>query len=79
MAGLVLLAVFVAACAIGVARVWLRRRPEAPLRRAIRSQPVTFRIALDEVKEKQSDAWLGMALAQIDDPVCPRRCLSALT
>jgi len=38
----VLLAVVLAGVAIGLGQVWLKRRRESTLRRAIRSQNVTF-------------------------------------
>ena len=52
-------AVLVGAFVVGLVRVWLRRRREAPLRRAIRAQRVTFWIDDIAVKEKQSDSWWG--------------------
>lgn len=38
---------------VGLGQVWLRRRREAPLRREIRSQNVTFWTGLTEVKVKE--------------------------
>jgi hypothetical protein len=49
----VMLAVVVAGFAVTYGGVWLRRRRQAPLRREVRSQNVTFWISLDEVKERE--------------------------
>ncbi|HWM98427.1 MAG TPA: hypothetical protein VNO54_15390, partial [Streptosporangiaceae bacterium] len=53
----VFLAVVLAGFAIGLGQVWLKRRREAPLRREIRSQNVTFRTNLTEVKVKEGHGW----------------------
>ena len=53
----VLLAVVVTAFALGFGQVWLRRRREAPLRREIRSQNVTFWTSLTEVAVKEPYGW----------------------
>lgn len=49
-------AIVAAVFTIGLGQVWLRRRREAPLRWAIRSQKVTFWISLNQVKE-ESPGW----------------------
>ena len=46
----VFLAVVLAGFVAGLGQVWLRRRREAPLRRKIRSQNVTFWTRLPQVK-----------------------------
>lgn len=47
----VVLAVVVAVgLAVGFGQIWLRRRKEAPLRREVRAQGVTFRTELEYVK-----------------------------
>jgi hypothetical protein len=46
----VVLAVVLAGVAVFLGQVWLKRRREAPLRREIRSQEVTFEVVLPEVK-----------------------------
>ena len=53
----VLLAVVLAGVAIGLGQVWLKRRREATLRRAIRSQNVTFCTRLPQVKVKEGYGW----------------------
>jgi hypothetical protein len=53
----IFLAVVLAGFAIGLGQVWLRRRREAPLRREIRSQPVTYWTALAEVKVREGYGW----------------------
>ena len=50
-------AVVVSAC-VGAGLVWLRRRREAPLRRVIRAQNVTFRTGDLDVRLKQPSGWL---------------------
>lgn len=48
---------FVAAIfAVGFGLVWLQRRREAPLRREVRAQGVTFRTPV-QVKEKSGNRW----------------------
>ena len=53
----VLLVVVLAGVAIGLGQVWLKRRREASLRRAIRSQNVTFCTRLPQVKVKEGYGW----------------------
>ena len=53
----VVLAGFVAGLGHGLGQVWLRRRREAPLRRKIRSQNVTFWTRLPQVKVKEGYGW----------------------
>ena len=53
----VLLAAVATSFAVGCGVVWLRRRREAPLRLQIRSQEVTFRMTLSEVKVEQPGVW----------------------
>jgi hypothetical protein len=53
----VFLAVVLAGFVVGLGQVWLRRRREAPLRREIRSQDVTFWTGLTEVKVKEGYGW----------------------
>lgn len=59
----ILLAVVLAGVAIGLGQVWIRRRREAPQRREIRSQNVTFQLGLAEVKLKEGygrPEWLPL-------------------
>jgi len=51
------LAVVMAGFVIGLGQVWLRRRRKAPLRREIRSQPVTFWTRLHQVKVREGSGW----------------------
>jgi hypothetical protein len=53
----VFLAVVLAGFAIGLGQIWFRRRGESPLRHEIRSQNVTFRTGLTEVKVKEGHGW----------------------
>ncbi len=53
----VFLAVVLASVAVGLGQVWLQRRREAPLRREIRSQDVTFWIRLPQVKVNEGYGW----------------------
>jgi hypothetical protein len=53
----VFLAVVLAGFVVGLGQVWIRRRREAPLRRQIRSQNVTFWTSLAEVKVKDGYGW----------------------
>jgi hypothetical protein len=53
----VLLVVVLAGVAIGLGQVWLKRRREATLRRAKRSQNVTFCTRLPQVKVKEGYGW----------------------
>jgi hypothetical protein len=53
----VFLAFVLAGFAVGLGQVWLNRRREAPLRREIRSQNVTFWIRLPQVKAKEGYGW----------------------
>ena len=53
----VFLAVVLAGFVIGLGQVWLKRRREAPLRREIRSQSVTFSTRLSQVKVKEGYGW----------------------
>jgi hypothetical protein len=51
------LAVVLAGFVIGLGQVWFRRRRKAPLRREIRSQPVTFWTRLSQVKVREGSGW----------------------
>lgn len=53
----VFLAVVLAGVAVSFGQVWLRRRREAPLRREIRSQGVTFWVRLPQVKVSEDCGW----------------------
>jgi hypothetical protein len=53
----VFVAVVLAGFVAGLGQVWLRRRREAPLRRKIRSQNVTFWTRLPQVKVKEGYGW----------------------
>jgi hypothetical protein len=53
----VFLAVVLAGFLIALGQVWIRRRREAPLRREIRSQSVTFWTRLPQVKVKEGYGW----------------------
>ena len=54
----VMLAAVVAGFSVVLGGVWLRRRREAPLRREIRAQDVTFRTGV-AVRLKESHGWGG--------------------
>ena len=61
--GFVLLAIVAVGFTIIFGGVWLQRRREAPLRRQVRSEDVTFWISLPQVKERQATGlprWLGL-------------------
>ena len=53
----VFLAVVLAGVAVSFGQVWHKRRREAPLRREIRSQGVTFWIRLPQVKVSEDCGW----------------------
>ena len=53
----VFLAVVLAGVAVSLGQVWLRRRREAPLRREMRGQDVTFRVRLPKVKVSEGYGW----------------------
>lgn len=57
------LAVVLTGFAIGLGQIWFRRRREAPLRREIRSQNITFWTRLTEVKVREGyglPEWLPL-------------------
>jgi hypothetical protein len=54
----VMLAAVVAGFSVALGGVWLQRRREAPLRREIRAQDVTFRTGV-AVRRKESCSWGG--------------------
>ena len=59
----VFLAIVLAGVAVSFGQVWHKRRREAPLRREIRSQGVTFRIRLPQVKVSEDcgrPSWLAL-------------------
>lgn len=59
----VFLAVVLAGFVIGLGQIWFRRRGEAPLRREIRSQDITFWTRLTEVKVREGygrPEWLPL-------------------
>jgi hypothetical protein len=53
----VFLAVVLAGVAVSLGQVWLKRRREAPLRREIRGQDVTFLVRLPQVKVSEGYGW----------------------
>ena len=53
----VFLAVVLAGVAVSFGQVWHKRRREAPLRREIRSQGVTFWVRLPQVKVSEDCGW----------------------
>jgi hypothetical protein len=63
--GFVLAVVVAGGFTVIFGKIWLKSRQEAPLRREVRAQGITFRTRLDNVKEKKSREWLRAMYGEI--------------